>query len=101
MPPAESDRRPPASFIIEAQGLGKTYGTQRALVDVSVRVPPGTVGLLVPNGAGKSTFIKCLLNLETPTTGSAKVLGVDIHPAARTRGQFHAIPRKAQQIAYP
>ncbi len=58
--------------------MGKVYGTQRALDDVSVRVPPGTIGLLGPNGAGKSTFIKCLLNLETPTAGSAKVLGVDI-----------------------
>jgi ABC-2 type transport system ATP-binding protein len=71
------------SFIIEAAGLGKTYGTQRALIDVNVQVPRGTIGLLGPNGAGKSTFLKCLLNLETPTTGSAKVLGVDIRAANR------------------
>ena len=63
--------------------MGKTYGAQRALADVSVRVPPGTIGLLGPNGAGKSTFIKCLLNLETPTTGTAKVLGVDIRAGNR------------------
>ena len=68
---AESD------FIIESDRLGKTYGTQRALADVTVRVPPGTIGLLGPNGAGKSTFIKCLLNLETPTAGTARVLGRD------------------------
>src|SRR5436853_71464 len=76
--PALTPRRTAGDFVIEAQGLGKVYGRQRALSDVSVRVPPGTIGLLGPNGAGKSTFIKCLLNLETPTTGSAKVLGVDI-----------------------
>jgi ABC-2 type transport system ATP-binding protein len=64
--------------IIQAQGLSKTYGQQRALIDVNLRVPPGTIGLLGPNGAGKSTFIKCLLNLETPTAGSARVLGRDI-----------------------
>lgn len=58
--------------------MSKHYGPQRALRDVTVQVPPGTIGLLGPNGAGKSTFIKCLLNLETPTSGSATVLGVDI-----------------------
>ena len=65
-------------IIIEAEHLCKTYGSQRALSDVTLKVPTGTIGLLGPNGAGKSTFIKCLLNLETPTSGSAKVLGCDI-----------------------
>jgi ABC-2 type transport system ATP-binding protein len=76
-------RRPARDFIIETERLGKTYGTQRALSDVTVKVPPGTIGLLGPNGAGKSTFIKCLLNLETPTTGVARVLGCDIRAANR------------------
>ena len=70
-------------FIIETDRLGKTYGSQRALTDVTVQVPPGTIGLLGPNGAGKSTFIKCLLNLETPSTGVARVLGRDIRASNR------------------
>ena len=78
-PPAE----PRPDFIIEAERLGKTYGAMRALSDVTVRVPRGTVGLLGPNGAGKSTFIKCLLNLTTPTTGTARVLGRDIRAKHR------------------
>ena len=57
--------------IIETSGLSKTYGTMKALDGVSVSIPPGTIGLLRPNGAGKSTFLKCLLNLETPTSGTA------------------------------
>lgn len=83
-PPAAPAVAPSAGrFIIEAQGLSKVYGTQRALTDVTVQVPPGTIGLLGPNGAGKSTFIKCLLNLETPTAGSAKVLSRDIRAGNR------------------
>ena len=84
-PPAAAATASPKSerFIIEATGLGKVYGTQRALSDVTVQVPRGTIGLLGPNGAGKSTFIKCLLNLETPSTGSARVLGVDIRASNR------------------
>ena len=81
--PILSSRGAERAFIIEAEGLGKAYGSQRALTDVTLRVPPGTVGLLGPNGAGKSTFIKCLLNLTTPTSGTAKVLGRDIRAQHR------------------
>jgi ABC-2 type transport system ATP-binding protein len=81
--PAPAARDSASPWIIEAHGLGKTYGAHRALADVTVQVPRGTIGLLGPNGAGKSTFIKCLLNLETPTAGSARVLGVDIRAANR------------------
>lgn len=81
--PPPATRRPTIPFIIETNRLGKTYGTQPALTDVTVQVPPGTIGLLGPNGAGKSTFIKCLLNLETPTHGTARVLGRDIRAGNR------------------
>ena len=83
IPPPADTHRPAGSFIIETHRLGKTYGAQKALSDVTVEVPPGTIGLLGPNGAGKSTFIKCLLNLETPTTGTARVLGRDIRAGNR------------------
>ncbi len=72
-----------ADAIIETEGLGKSYGSAWALRDVSVSIPPGTIGLLGPNGAGKSTFLKCLLNLETPTTGTARVLGRNIRSSHR------------------
>ena len=75
---------PAGPFIIEVEKLSKTYGGQRALSDVSLQVPPGAIGLLGPNGAGKTTLIKCLLNLETPTSGTAKVLGLDIRVSNRS-----------------
>ena len=53
------------------------------MADVTLRVPRGTIGLLGPNGAGKSTFIKCLLNLTTPTSGVGRVLGRDIRASQR------------------
>ena len=48
--------------VIKTEGLGKLFGTQQALHNVTVTVPPGPIGLLGPNGAGKSTFMKCLLH---------------------------------------
>ncbi|WP_249644663.1 ABC transporter ATP-binding protein [Nocardia sputi] len=64
--------------VIELQGLTKTYGSRRGLVELSLEVRRGEVfGFLGPNGAGKSTTIRLLLDLIRPTAGSARVLGLD------------------------
>ncbi len=58
--------------------LTKSFGTSRAVDDVSLTVTEGQVfGFLGPNGAGKSTTIRCLLGLYRPTSGRAAVLGHD------------------------
>ncbi|MFD7842133.1 ABC transporter ATP-binding protein [Nocardia sp. NPDC059764] len=63
---------------IELDGLTKTYGAARGLVDLSLSVEPGEVfGYLGPNGAGKSTTIRVLLDLIRPTAGTVRVLGMD------------------------
>jgi ABC-2 type transport system ATP-binding protein len=67
-----------APFIIETQALTKVFGTQRALNGVDLKVSRGAIGLLGPNGAGKSTFMKCLLQLQPITSGSAKLLGREV-----------------------
>ncbi len=69
--------------VIDTQGLSKTYrnGLFRkqsieALRPLSLTVNQGEVfGLLGPNGAGKTTFIKLLLGIIFPTSGSATILG--------------------------
>jgi ABC-2 type transport system ATP-binding protein len=64
--------------VIELDRLTKTYGARRGLVDLSLRVERGEVfGYLGPNGAGKSTTIRTLLDLIRPTSGTARVLGLD------------------------
>jgi ABC-2 type transport system ATP-binding protein len=71
-------------FAVETIGLSKTYrggrrGPVQALVDVSLRIPRGSMfGLLGPNGAGKSTLINILGGLVLKTGGEAKVWGFDI-----------------------
>jgi ABC-2 type transport system ATP-binding protein len=66
------------SLVIETQGLTKVYGDQRALDSVTLQVAPGAIGLLGPNGAGKSTFMKCLLQLQPISCGSARLLGREV-----------------------
>ena len=68
----------PTAPVIETQALTKVFGPQRALDGVNLTVAPGAIGLLGPNGAGKSTFMKCLLQLQPITSGSAKLLGREV-----------------------
>jgi ABC-2 type transport system ATP-binding protein len=65
--------------MIETEHLSKSYGSKRAVDDLSLRVAPGEIlGFLGPNGAGKSTTVKILAGLVTPDAGRAIVAGFDI-----------------------
>jgi ABC-2 type transport system ATP-binding protein len=81
---------------VDCQGLSKTYRVGflgrrvKALSPIDFQVQPGEVfGLIGPNGAGKSTSIKLLLNLVMPTSGSARLFGVDVND-----------PRSRQSLGY-
>jgi ABC-2 type transport system ATP-binding protein len=64
---------------VEAQGLSKSFGTVRALDDVSFAVKPGELfGFIGPDGAGKTTLFRILTTLQRPDAGSARVLGLDV-----------------------
>ncbi|MEV0153151.1 ABC transporter ATP-binding protein [Micromonospora sp. NPDC050686] len=61
---------------IVVTGLTKQYKNLRAVDDLSFAVQPGRVtGFLGPNGAGKTTTLRMLLNLVTPTSGTATIDG--------------------------
>jgi ABC-2 type transport system ATP-binding protein len=69
--------------IIETRSLTKRFGNVVALNKIDLRIMPGRIGLLGPNGAGKTTLIKCLLQLETMTEGTARLLGHSIESEGR------------------
>jgi ABC-2 type transport system ATP-binding protein len=79
-------------YAIETEGLSKTFrrgwrgDSFRAVQEVSLRVERGTTfGLLGPNGAGKTTVVKMLLSCSHPTSGRAKIFGIDSSNAAARR----------------
>jgi ABC-2 type transport system ATP-binding protein len=64
--------------VIVTRGLTKRYGRVVAVEDLNLGVAEGEVfGLLGPNGSGKTTTILMLLGLTEPTSGEARVLGLD------------------------
>ncbi|WP_245805030.1 ATP-binding cassette domain-containing protein [Amycolatopsis australiensis] len=87
------------THFVEVEAVTKSFGKVRALDDVSLQVPRGTVcGLLGHNGAGKTTLVNVLTTLVAPTSGRARVAGLDVQRdavALRSRigltGQFASV----------
>src|SRR5438874_172247 len=72
---------PEAAFSIEVQNLVKRYpkATFNAVDDISFSVRRGEIfGLLGPNGAGKTTTIGILTTNVLPTSGTARITGIDV-----------------------
>jgi ABC-2 type transport system ATP-binding protein len=70
--------RAATSDVVTLDSVSVAYGKNYAMRDVTARFRAGAVGLLGPNGAGKSTMIKALLGFIVPTTGTMRVLGMDV-----------------------
>ncbi|ULA68528.1 MAG: Daunorubicin/doxorubicin resistance ATP-binding protein DrrA [Nitrospira sp.] len=81
---------------IDVSHLGKTYDKVRAVDDLSFQVYTGEIfGLLGPNGAGKSTTLRILITLLNPTSGSARIFGLDsVKDADRVRQTIGYVPQE-------
>lgn len=81
---------------VETRGLVKRFGRRLALDSVDLRVPAGSVYVLVgPNGAGKTTTLRVLLDLVRPDRGAARVLGHDpVSEGAQVRAFCGYLPER-------
>lgn len=69
--------------VVEAVALTKRFGSFTATDHVGFAVKRGEIfGLLGPNGAGKSTTFRMMCGLLTPTSGTARVMGIDLKTSA-------------------
>jgi ABC-2 type transport system ATP-binding protein len=68
--------------LLSAAAVTKRYPGVTALDSLTLELNPGVIGLVGANGAGKSTFIRILLGLLAPTSGTVEVLGINAltHP---------------------
>jgi len=80
--------QPSQSPAVLLDAVGKSYGSETVLSDVSLEIQPGECVVLVGhNGAGKTTLMKLMLGLTRPTAGKVEVLGVN--PAAGNAAARH------------
>ena len=83
--------------MILVQGISKSFGSLKAVKDVTFELPSGQIaGLLGPNGAGKSTTIRMITGFLTPDRGTIGIAGHDIqaHPTA-AKSQIGYLPESA------
>ena len=77
---------------VELEKVSFSFGSIRALVDLTLSVPKGvSFGLLGPNGSGKTTLIRILVGLLKPRRGKIKVLGQP--PSPKVASQIGYMPQ--------
>ena len=92
----KADNSVAKSVVVD--GISKSFGSVRALRDISFEVDHGeVVGLLGPNGAGKTTMVDILSTLTRPDRGRAVVAGHDV--VTNPAGVRRSITLTGQQVA--
>ena len=83
---AEIGSLPMSSTAVKLSHVRKSFGSFRAVDNVSLEVAPGSVtGFLGPNGAGKTTTIRMIMNILVPDSGTIEVLGTRAGETTKTR----------------
>ena len=71
---------------VEIENVCKTFGNHRAVVDLSLAVPAGSIyGFIGPNGSGKTTTLRMIMRILHPDRGTIRVLGEEALGAANDR----------------
>ena len=65
--------------VIELNGITKTYGNHKAVDDLTLHVPKGSIyGFIGPNGSGKTTTIRMIMNILYPDNGNILLFGQEL-----------------------
>lgn len=74
---------------VEIENVTKTFGEHKAVDDLSLTVPTGTVyGFIGPNGSGKTTTLRMIMRILHPNEGTIRVLGETNLAAANNRVSY-------------
>ena len=79
--------------MLELKNVTKTFGSFKALEELSMHVPKGAVyGLVGPNGAGKSTAIRCIVGVYRPDCGEITADGAPVYENPQLKERIGYIP---------
>jgi ABC-2 type transport system ATP-binding protein len=72
--------------VVEIENVTKTFGDVRAVDDLSLNVPQGSIyGFIGPNGSGKTTTLRMVMNIFYPDSGRIRVFGKEMRGASTER----------------
>ncbi|MGD8534246.1 MAG: ATP-binding cassette domain-containing protein [Candidatus Aminicenantes bacterium] len=72
--------------VVEIENITKTFGRVRAVDDLSLNVPQGSIyGFIGPNGSGKTTTLRMIMNIFYPDSGKIRIFGEKMHGATSDR----------------
>jgi heme exporter protein A len=87
-----SDTSAASAALVDVKDLSRSFGRRRALAGVSFSLGAGEcLALFGPNGAGKTTLLRVLAGLLTPSSGKARVAGIDLPGGAEVRSRVGLI----------
>jgi heme ABC exporter ATP-binding subunit CcmA len=90
-----SDTSSATAPLVDVTELGRSFGARKAVTGVSFSLGPGEcLALFGPNGAGKTTLLRVLAGLLTPSSGKARVAGVDLPGGADVRSRVGLISHR-------
>ena len=86
-------------FALQAQQLTMQFGGLKAVSELSLEIPQGSIfGLIGPNGAGKTTAFNMLTGVYKPTLGAVKIFGDEVTGKRPDQITAHGIARTFQNI---
>ena len=89
-----------SALMIDVRGLNKYFGDRHVLVDIDFPVRRGEcVAIIGPSGSGKSTLIRCINYLETPTSGTIRIDGKEVHGTLSAR-ELSEVRRELGMVFY-
>jgi ABC-2 type transport system ATP-binding protein len=94
MTPSASTEHPASTtdVLMTVRGIGKVFGDQQVLADVSFEIVSGEIlGLIGPNGAGKTTLLECIAGLLPTDAGEVRWRGLSL-PATRRKERLFYVP---------
>ncbi|NQT80701.1 MAG: ATP-binding cassette domain-containing protein [Candidatus Aminicenantes bacterium] len=72
--------------VVEIENITKTFGALKAVNDLSLNVPQGSIyGFIGPNGSGKTTTLRMIMNIIYPDSGKIRIFGEEMRGTASER----------------
>ena len=88
------------NVVLDIRKISKKFGNKAALCGIELRVEAGeVVGIIGPNGAGKTTLLECAIGINKPTSGCARIMGLDTWTQHASAARHYGVQFQTTELA--